>query len=124
MKVALIGGTGFVGSYLIDELISDEHTPRLLVRKNSDYKVMQSDKCEIITGDIDNDNALEKTLGKKAKINFLSFSLDAKDVPPTSFVAPYIASLTKLIFSWFLKSLFTPYLARTRPEVSWGFSFM
>ena len=39
MKVALIGGTGFVGSYLIDELISNEHTPRLLVRKNSDYKV-------------------------------------------------------------------------------------
>ena len=33
MKVALIGGTGFVGSYLIDELIKNEHTPRLLVRK-------------------------------------------------------------------------------------------
>ena len=62
MKVALIGGTGFVGSYLIDELISNEHTPRLLVRKNSEYKVMQSDKCEIITGDIDNDNALKETL--------------------------------------------------------------
>ena len=62
MKVALIGGTGFVGSYLIDELIKNEHTPRLLVRKNSDYKVMQSDKCEIITGDIDSDNALKETL--------------------------------------------------------------
>ena len=62
MKVALIGGTGFVGSYLIDELIKNEHTPRLLVRKNSDYKVMQSDKCELITGDIDNDNALKETL--------------------------------------------------------------
>ena len=62
MKVALIGGTGFVGSYLIDELIKNEHTPRLLVRKNSDYKVIQSDKCEIITGDIDSDNALKETL--------------------------------------------------------------
>ena len=60
MKVALIGGTGFVGSYLIDELIKNGHTPRLLVRKNSDYKVMQSDKCELITGDIDNDNALKR----------------------------------------------------------------
>ena len=50
MKVALIGGTGFVGSYLIDELIKNEHTPRLLVRKNSDYKVMQSDNCELIKG--------------------------------------------------------------------------
>ena len=62
MKVALIGGTGFVGSYLIDELIKNEHIPRLLVRKNSDYKVMQSDKCELIKGDIDNDNALKETL--------------------------------------------------------------
>ena len=62
MKVALIGGTGFVGSYLIDELIKNEHTPRLLVRKNSDFKVMQSDKCELIKGDIDNDNALKETL--------------------------------------------------------------
>ena len=62
MKVALIGGTGFVGSYLIDELISNEHTPRLLVRKNSEDKVIQSDKCEIIKGDIDNNNALKETL--------------------------------------------------------------
>ena len=32
MKVALIGGTGYVGSYIIDELIKNGHTPRLLVR--------------------------------------------------------------------------------------------
>ena len=29
MKVALIGGTGYVGSYIIDELIKNGHTPRL-----------------------------------------------------------------------------------------------
>ena len=62
MKVALIGGTGFVGSYLIDELINNEHTPRLLVRENSKHKVMQLDKCEIVKGDIDDDTALKETL--------------------------------------------------------------
>ena len=62
MRVALIGGTGFVGSYLIDELIKNNHTPRLLVRNGSDYKVMQQDKCEIVHGDIENDNALNETL--------------------------------------------------------------
>ena len=62
MKVALIGGTGFVGSYLIDELIKNDHTPRLLVREGSENKVIQKDKCEIITGDIDNDSALKETL--------------------------------------------------------------
>jgi len=62
MRVALIGGTGFVGSYLIDELIKNNHTPRLLVRNGSDHKVIQQDKCEIVHGDIENDNALNETL--------------------------------------------------------------
>ena len=58
MKVSIIGGTGFVGSYIIDELIANGHTPRLLVRKGSEYKVIQSEKCEIVSGDIDDENAL------------------------------------------------------------------
>ena len=62
MKVALIGGTGYVGSYLIDELLKNEHTPRLLVRDGSDYKVMQSDKCEIVSGNIEDDSSIKKTL--------------------------------------------------------------
>tara|TARA_B100000287_G_C20625306_1_gene777536 strand:- start:801 stop:1757 length:957 start_codon:yes stop_codon:yes gene_type:complete len=62
MKVALIGGTGFVGSYIIDELIKNDHTPRLLVREGSEYKVLQPDKCEIIQGDIDDNDAIKDTL--------------------------------------------------------------
>ncbi|MDG1847707.1 MAG: NmrA family NAD(P)-binding protein, partial [Candidatus Marinimicrobia bacterium] len=33
MKVALFGGTGFVGSYIIDQLLDSGHKPRLLVRE-------------------------------------------------------------------------------------------
>ena len=62
MKVALVGGTGYVGSYIIDELIKNEYVPRLLVRRGSEHKVMQIDKCEIIQGDIDDDNAIHETL--------------------------------------------------------------
>ena len=62
MNVALIGGTGYVGSYITDELIKNEHIPRLLVRKGSDHKVMQMDKCDIVTGDIDDDAAIVSTL--------------------------------------------------------------
>ena len=62
MKVALIGGTGYVGSYITEELIKDGHVPRLLVRKGSEHKVMQPEKCEIIEGDIDDDDTLSKTL--------------------------------------------------------------
>ena len=44
MKVALIGGTGFVGSYIVDELIMSDHTPRILVREGSELKVIQPEK--------------------------------------------------------------------------------
>ena len=62
MKVALIGGTGYVGSYIIDELIKNGHTPRLLVRDGSESKVIQPEKCETINGDIDDAAALSETL--------------------------------------------------------------
>lgn len=62
MKIALIGGTGFVGSYIIDELIKNEMTPRILVRENSKSKVIQPDKCEIIFGDVENEDSLRETL--------------------------------------------------------------
>ena len=44
MKVAVFGGTGFVGSYLIDELIASDHIPRVLVRPGSEEKLMQAVK--------------------------------------------------------------------------------
>ena len=62
MKVALIGGTGYVGSYIIDELVDHDHVPRLLVRDGSEHKVTQPEKCEIINGDIEDDEAIGQTL--------------------------------------------------------------
>ena len=62
MKVALIGGTGYVGSYIIDELIENNFTPRILVRKESHSKVIQPDKCEMINGDVEDEDALRETL--------------------------------------------------------------
>ncbi len=62
MKVAIFGGTGYAGSYIIDELINNDMVPRLLVREGSESKVIQPDKCEIVTGDIENKDAINKTL--------------------------------------------------------------
>ena len=52
MKVALFGGTGFVGTYITKELLKNNHNPHLLVRPGSEYKVFQPDKCKINIGDI------------------------------------------------------------------------
>jgi NADH dehydrogenase len=62
MKVALLGGTGFVGSYLVDALIDQGHIPRLLVRTGSEHKIPRHSPLEWTLGDISNDVALHKLL--------------------------------------------------------------
>ena len=62
MKVAVIGGTGYAGSYITDELIANDIIPRLLVRDGSGSKVLQPDQCEIVIGDVDNDEAVQDTM--------------------------------------------------------------
>ena len=62
VKVALFGGTGFVGSYIVDELVSREHQPRLMVRSGSEGKVPKPEYCETVSGDIHDDYAIRKTL--------------------------------------------------------------
>ena len=62
MKVALFGGTGFVGSYIIDELIEQKMTPRILVREDSQSKLMQNEQCEVIHGDLVNESAIRETI--------------------------------------------------------------
>jgi uncharacterized protein YbjT (DUF2867 family) len=59
MHVAIIGGTGFVGSYLVDELRENGHQVSLLVRKGSEYKVDRDDLHRIVAGDISSADALQ-----------------------------------------------------------------
>ncbi|MDH3750620.1 MAG: NAD(P)H-binding protein, partial [Gammaproteobacteria bacterium] len=62
MQVALFGGTGFVGSYLVDALIAAGHTPSLLVRDSSASKLRDAEKCRLAYGDISSEPAIESTL--------------------------------------------------------------
>lgn len=62
MRVALFGGTGFIGSYIIDQLIDKEHIPRMLVRNGSTEKSLSSNKCEIVNGDITDGDAIREVI--------------------------------------------------------------
>lgn len=64
MKIALFGGTGFVGSYLVDALVEAAMTPVLLVRPGNAHRVRHSDRCESVEGDISDTAAIEATLAK------------------------------------------------------------
>ena len=62
MKVALFGGTGFVGSYIIDELLKNGHEPVVLVRDGSESKLNNSEKCKIISGDVNDVKSIKNTI--------------------------------------------------------------
>ncbi len=62
MRVAIIGGTGFIGGYLVDALLADGHVPSLLVRRGSDEKVRHRNACDIVHGELTDETAIASTL--------------------------------------------------------------
>ena len=58
MRVAIVGGTGFVGGYLIDALLDRGDEVVALVRSGSEGKLQQAGKVTTVTGDIDSPQAL------------------------------------------------------------------
>jgi len=62
MQVALIGGTGFVGDYLVDALLTAGHDVAVLVRTGSESKLRAANRCQVHHGDIDSPGALRATV--------------------------------------------------------------
>lgn len=62
MKVAIIGGTGFVGGYLTDALLEAGHSPSLLVRAGSESKLRENGRVQTTSGDIASPEALRSLL--------------------------------------------------------------
>lgn len=62
MQVAIIGGTGFVGGYVVDALVEAGHTPVLLVRPGSESKVRRPGHCRLVSGELDSPEALAQTV--------------------------------------------------------------
>ena len=53
MKVAVFGGTGFVGKYILKSLKNHEHEIYSLIRNGSESKISDIDGINIIKGDSD-----------------------------------------------------------------------
>ncbi len=71
MKVSIIGGTGFVGSYIVDRLIEDGHTPHLLVRPGSAAKVEQPQASKSFSGDVTDPRTLDECVADTEAVIYL-----------------------------------------------------
>ena len=63
MRVAIIGGTGFVGRYVVDALVDAGHRVTALVRPGSEGKLRPQDRVRKVAGDLADRAALRETLG-------------------------------------------------------------
>jgi len=71
MKVAIIGGTGFVGHYIIDELLAANHQPIVLCRAGSENKVPHHDNVQLLKGDIDDPKAIAELMNEAEAVIYL-----------------------------------------------------
>lgn len=59
MRVLLTGASGYVGSYVLRELLKNDHTPYCLVRGSAADLAVQDDALEIVTGDVTDPTSLQ-----------------------------------------------------------------
>jgi uncharacterized protein YbjT (DUF2867 family) len=62
MDVAVFGGTGFVGGYLVDALVGAGHRPSVLVRDGSIGKLREAARCRVSAGDLDDTAAVRSVV--------------------------------------------------------------
>lgn len=87
MQVAMFGGTGFVGSYIIDALLAHGHSVRLLVRAGSESKIPRPDSCVTVSGDLASDSAIAATLRDCSAVVYCVGILDEDPARGISFEA-------------------------------------
>ncbi len=61
-KILVTGGTGFIGSHLVEKLVKDGHEVRCLVRKTSNHSLLDKLGIEKIYGDIEDISSIDISL--------------------------------------------------------------
>jgi NADH dehydrogenase len=64
IRIAIFGGSGFVGGYLTEQLLDAGHEPSLLVRPGSEEKIPRANRCRLVTGDLGSRSAIDETIAE------------------------------------------------------------
>lgn len=62
MIIALTGGSGFIGSHLVDRMIQEGHEVRTLVRRSSNLRWLEGKPVQLVEGDVRDAASLEPLL--------------------------------------------------------------
>jgi dihydroflavonol-4-reductase len=62
MKVLITGGSGFIGSHLVDSMLEKGYDVRCLVRKSSNLRWLKDPKIELVNGGFFDESALKKAV--------------------------------------------------------------
>ncbi len=100
MKISLTGGTGFIGGHILRTLTAKGHVLRVLARGPSDISVAKTLGVEIITGDIEEEDAVSK-LVKDADV--IIHNIHCQDRKPSEDPAAYLRANVCASF-WLLEA--------------------
>ena len=62
MKIFVTGGTGFTGGYLVSQLVKEGHDVSVLVRKSSNTEKLKKLGVNLVLGDIQDKNLVDKAV--------------------------------------------------------------
>ncbi|MFZ1730047.1 MAG: NAD-dependent epimerase/dehydratase family protein [Bacteroidota bacterium] len=79
MIISVTGGTGFIGSHLVDRMLEQGHEVRTLVRKSSNLRWLEGKKVEHIQGDIRDAASLEAFLRNADIVYHIAGVVKARD---------------------------------------------
>lgn len=79
MRVFVTGGTGFVGSHVVERLLAEGHEPVCLVRKSSDIRHLEEFRAELFEGSMSKPEELAGVLAGVDAVIHIAGIIKARD---------------------------------------------
>ena len=121
MKVAVTGGTGFIGGNLVEALVGEGHSVRCLVRETSDTRKLKELGVELFTGDLGSTEALE-ALPKDTDIVF-HLAAHVTDWGPKEVFHRYNVDATKTLLEASIENGVKRFIHMSSSTVIWKSDF-